>query len=198
MVEFQIKRWRVSDLRDWPKNPRVLTEKGMRDLEASLRSLGNASPATVNADGTILGGHARKKIYIKLGWEWIDCWTATELIPEEQIPEYNIRLNKNIGGEFDFDILANEFEIGDLLNYGFEAYEIGITTHEAAEAAGLPSMGERKTNEIVLTIFFDSTEKQDEFLQLAPDMTRLKRVGDYISCKYPNEGPQDLAAFEWK
>ena len=35
-----------------------------------------------------------------------------------------VRLNKNIAGEFDFDILANEFEMSDLLEWGFEDFEL--------------------------------------------------------------------------
>ena len=38
--------------------------------------------------------------------------------------ELNIRLNKNTG-EFNFDKLANIFDVGLLKEYGFESYELG-------------------------------------------------------------------------
>ena len=40
--------------------------------------------------------------------------------------ELNIRLNKNIAGEFDMDMLANLFEFDDLINWGFEKFEFGL------------------------------------------------------------------------
>mgnify|MGYP003395732199 CR=1 FL=1 len=39
--------------------------------------------------------------------------------------ELNISLNKNIAGEFDWDILANEFKIPELKEWGFEEFELG-------------------------------------------------------------------------
>jgi hypothetical protein len=39
--------------------------------------------------------------------------------------ELNVRLNKNTGG-WDFDILANLFEKDDLIDWGFENFELGL------------------------------------------------------------------------
>ena len=46
-------------------------------------------------------------------------WTA------KQCEQANIVANK-AGGSFDFDVLANEFEQVDLLEWGFEPFELGI------------------------------------------------------------------------
>jgi len=39
-------------------------------------------------------------------------------LSEKEVEELNIRLNKNTGS-WDFDILANEFELPDLFEWGF-------------------------------------------------------------------------------
>jgi hypothetical protein len=47
--------------------------------------------------------------------------------------EANIRANK-AGGSFDFDTLANEFELEDLLEWGFSEFELGLTVSHEVEA----------------------------------------------------------------
>jgi len=39
--------------------------------------------------------------------------------------ELNVRLNKNVA-EWDFDTLANEFELDDLLDWGFDKGELDL------------------------------------------------------------------------
>lgn len=43
----------------------------------------------------------------------------------EQCEQANIVANK-LGGTWDMDILANEFEMEDLLSWGFEPFEFGV------------------------------------------------------------------------
>lgn len=60
--------------------------------------------------------------------------------PPEKEKEANIRLNKNTG-EFDFEILANEFDLDDLFDYGFDEKEllsIGPDTEEKPEKEDKP------------------------------------------------------------
>jgi len=39
-----------------------------------------------------------------------------------------VYLHKGATGEFDFDMLANNFEIDDLLDWGFETFELQLYT----------------------------------------------------------------------
>ncbi len=43
----------------------------------------------------------------------------------KQCEKANVTANK-LGGGWDFDVLANEFDVGDLLEWGFKGWEIGI------------------------------------------------------------------------
>jgi DNA modification methylase len=52
---------------------------------------------------------------------------------EAEEMELNVRLNKNTG-EFDFDILANYFDMDILKEWGFEDYEFGMAYDEEPEA----------------------------------------------------------------
>ena len=53
-------------------------------------------------------------------------------LDKQQERELNIRLNKS-GGEFDMDILANEFDISDLNDWGFTELELGLKTFDFEE-----------------------------------------------------------------
>ena len=69
----------------------------------------------------IIGGHQRTKVWQDLGNDTIPCVELDLTLDQEK--ELNIRLNKNTG-EFDFDMLANYFDEGQLLDFGFNPDEI--------------------------------------------------------------------------
>jgi len=132
-IKWHVEKRRVIDLKEWPKNPRKITDKGLVDLVISIDKFGLAEPIIINTDNTICGGHGRKLALTKLGIKEIDCYVPDNTMTDKQFEELNIRLNKNIAGVFDYDILANEFEVDELLDWGFEPLELGITEIETIE-----------------------------------------------------------------
>jgi len=125
-MKWKIKNIKVSDIKENPKNPRKLTEKGLKDLETSISKFGNAEPPVLNKDLSLIGGHGRKKILERLNISEVECYVSEKQLTEKQADELGIRLNKNIAGVFDFDILANEFEVEELLEWGFEEKELDL------------------------------------------------------------------------
>jgi hypothetical protein len=80
-----------------------------------------------------------------MGIKEVECYVPDHTLSQKDINELNIRLNKNTG-EFDFDILANEFEIDDLLNWGFEPEEmIGFADEEEIITATEEENKKKKT-----------------------------------------------------
>ena len=53
-------------------------------------------------------------------------------LSKEEERELNIRLNKS-GGEFDMDILANEFDVENLVDWGFKHVELGLNIDKIDE-----------------------------------------------------------------
>jgi ParB-like chromosome segregation protein Spo0J len=84
----------------------------------------------------ICGGHGRKKILERLGIKEVDCYIPSRKLTQKEFDELNIRLNKNIAGEWDFDILANDFELPDLIEWGFEEGELGMFEPATEEEQG--------------------------------------------------------------
>jgi len=119
----------IRDLIPYEVNPRQITNKQAKDLKASLAKFGIADPIIINTDNMIIGGHQRKKILeTLLGYDpdyQIDVRVPDRELSIDEARELNVRLNKNVA-DWDFDILANNFELDDLLNWGFDKQELDL------------------------------------------------------------------------
>lgn len=108
-------------------NPRNITEKQVEDLKASIEKFGVVEPVVVNKNperkDIIVGGHQRTRILQLLGFKTVPVVYVD--LDEAKERELNIRLNKNTG-EWDWNKLANEFDVEDLKEYGFTDGELGI------------------------------------------------------------------------
>ncbi|MBU0959795.1 MAG: ParB N-terminal domain-containing protein, partial [Nanoarchaeota archaeon] len=112
-------------------NPRNITEKGLKDLKQSIENFGLAEPIVINTTNIIIGGHARYFVLKERGDKECDCYMPSRKLNDKEVKELNIRLNKNIAGIFDFDILANNFELPDLLECGFTENELGLLNKQS-------------------------------------------------------------------
>lgn len=119
----------IRDLIPYEVNPRQITNKQAKDLKASLAKFGIADPLIINTDNMIIGGHQRKKILeTLLGYDpdyQIDVRVPDRELSIDEARELNVRLNKNVA-DWDFDILANNFELDDLLDWGFDKGELDL------------------------------------------------------------------------
>ena len=121
-------------------NPRQLTKEQHKQLKDSITRFGLVDPIIINKhpdrDNIIIGGHQRAKIAEELGLKEIPCVELKLTIEKEK--ELNIRLNKNVG-EWDYDALANHFDVGELKDWGFS--EDDLQFYETEESG----YEERKT-----------------------------------------------------
>jgi DNA modification methylase len=117
----------ISDLIHPEYNPRQISEKDFEQLKKSLTGFGAVEPAVINnhpgRENIIVGGNQRIRAALHLGWKEYPCYIVD--LPEERERELNIRLNKNTG-EWDMDILANEFEIDNLKEWGFSDEDLKL------------------------------------------------------------------------
>lgn len=138
----------ISQLRGYHKNPRKITKDQFSDLKKSLEELGDLSGIIINKPTMeLIGGNMRDKVMNlkSSNITWViehDTPTKTGTLAlgyvvynaekysvrlvewtEEQCELANIRANK-MGGSFDFDMLANEFDMDILLNSGFSREEL--------------------------------------------------------------------------
>ncbi len=108
-------------------NPRQITNKQYLDLKSSMEKFGCVDPIIININperlNVVVGGHQRLRILRELGAEKVP--TVSVNLSEEDERELNVRLNKS-GGDWDIDILANEFDVVDLKEWGFKDVELGF------------------------------------------------------------------------
>jgi len=122
-----LQSFKLAELTDYYKNPRSLSEKEFKQLKTSLDKFGMIDKPIVNLDAsnTIIGGHQRKHVLEASGVKECECWVPDRELSDKEVEELNIRLNKNTGS-WDFDVLANEFELDDLLDWGFDKGELDL------------------------------------------------------------------------
>src|SRR5690349_23831043 len=111
---------RVCDLIPLSFNPRKLTDRQRKDLELSLTKFNLVEIPAINLNNSILAGHQRLGILVALGRseEVIDVRVPNRLLSDAEVKEYNVRSNLNTA-EWDVERLRENFDVNDLLNWGF-------------------------------------------------------------------------------
>lgn len=130
-IQWHTETRKVSDLKPYRKNPRIIDEMGLSELGKSFDEVGNFQPIAINTDNTILSGHAR---HLRLMHEDKDqevlVMVPDRLLTPKQEEALIIRANKNISGRWDYDSLANNFELDDLANWGFTDADLSLITQD--------------------------------------------------------------------
>jgi hypothetical protein len=86
----------------------------------------------------------------------VDVYVPDEFISQKSVDELNIRLNKN-SGSWDFDLLANAFEIDDLVDWGFTLGELHIDEINESDVSETEKPGATK----MIIKFSNSSQLQD-------------------------------------
>ena len=112
-------------------NPRQLTKDQYQNLKDSISRFGLVDPIIVNSNkdrkNIIVGGHQRVKVAKDMDIEYVPVLEVDLTYEKER--ELNIRLNKNTG-EWDMDILANNFDMEELIDFGFNDEDLKIFNEE--------------------------------------------------------------------
>jgi hypothetical protein len=119
-IEWTNGKRKLSQLKEWDKNPRKWEDKNIQDLDKSLTKFNLASPIVINTDNIVVGGHFRINRLKEMNKEDIevDVRVPNRKLTDEEVEELNLRLNKNVG-EWNVDILKG-FDINLLKDVGFE------------------------------------------------------------------------------
>ena len=120
MLNWTSKTIQISELKEYEHNPRRIGKKEFEKLVSSIKQDGYHQRIIVNQDNVIIGGHQRKKALLEAGLKETD--TVEVLIPDrkltqQELDRINIRDNLSFG-EYDFEILANRFDVETLVDFG--------------------------------------------------------------------------------
>ena len=112
---------KLSDIRPNPNNPRVIKDDKFKKLVKSITDFPQMlelRPIVVNDEMIVLGGNMRLKALEHLGIEETYIIKAGDLTDKQ---EQEFIIKDNVGyGEWDWDQLANEWDVQDLDEWGLD------------------------------------------------------------------------------
>jgi hypothetical protein len=123
-------------------NPRKINKKAYEALKKSLRDfpeMKQLREIVVDENLTILGGHQRIYALKDLGYSDVTVKQVIGL-SEKQKREFIIKDN-TASGEWDTDIIANQWDIAELEAWGVPNFNFGDIKEEGDEPASKDSQG---------------------------------------------------------
>lgn len=166
----EVKVVKLSSLKSNPNNPRVIKDDKYQKLVKSLLEFPemlDIRPIVVNGDMVVLGGNMRLKACKEAGIEEVPIIIAKDLTEEKQ-REFIIK--DNVGyGEWDWDMIANEWDVVQLEDWGLDV--IAKQNWEELDYIdeNLPAPEMRKDNVITITIPDELLGQIREIEQLIKD-----------------------------
>tara|TARA_R110001583_G_scaffold35622_4_gene118322 strand:- start:1253 stop:1699 length:447 start_codon:yes stop_codon:yes gene_type:complete len=130
---MKIQTLQLSKIQPNKHNPRIVNKAKFEKLKQSIKELPEMlklRPIILNKDNVILGGNMRYRALVELGYKEVPVIRA-ESLTERQAQEFLIKDNLSYG-DWDFDILANEWDSVDLEDWGLDVWqnEDDILAHE--------------------------------------------------------------------
>ena len=117
---MKIQKAKLSEVKLNPNNPRLIKDDKFKKLVQSIKDFPemlNIRPIVVNSDMVILGGNMRYKACKEAGLKEIPVTIAD--LSEDQQREFLIKDNTS-GGEWDWEVLANEWDSEQLESWGLD------------------------------------------------------------------------------
>lgn len=128
---WSLEVWKIKDLLSHEKNPRKLSDLDEKQLKLSIERFGLIDKPIISKSGGVIGGHQRIKVLKKMGVKSVECWVSNKDLTQQEIDELCIKLNR-VQGEWDWEILSKDWNLDDLLQWGFTAEECALEGSFAA------------------------------------------------------------------
>jgi DNA modification methylase len=124
---------KISQVKSNPNNPRLIKNDKFKKLVKSVQDFPEMlelRPIVVDENMIVLGGNMRLKACIEAGLK--EVWIEVADLTEQQKKEFTIK--DNVGfGEWEWDMLANEWEQTELENWGLDGFPFEDKTLKAEE-----------------------------------------------------------------
>ena len=131
---MDIKEVKINSVKANKDNPRIIKDDKFRKLVKSIEEFPEMlklRPIVVNNDMVVLGGNMRLKACKEAGLKNVHIIKAEDLT-EEQQKQFIVK--DNVGfGEWDWDILANEWDSEKLEDWGLDGFPFQEVQLEAEE-----------------------------------------------------------------
>lgn len=133
MEIWQVKNIKVKDLIPNAKNPRKISKAKLEQLKSKIERLGFHNPVKVDEEMNLLGGNQRVKALLQMGAGELEIPVMIPNRPLTKKEKDEIIITDNISdGEWDFDILKEEWDTKELKSWGLE-WDFDDTEDEEVE-----------------------------------------------------------------
>jgi DNA modification methylase len=179
---MQVTKVKINSIKTNPKNPRLIKDDKFKKLVNSIKEFPQMlelRPIVVDENNIILGGNMRHKACIEAGLKEVYIVQAKDLT-ELQKDEFIVK--DNVGfGEWDWDILANEWDTEKLQDWGLDLpLDVSVEELEAEED------NYEIPNEINTDIVLGDLFEIGEHRLLCGDSTDINKVELLINGKEVN------------
>ena len=169
---------KISEIKLNPNNPRLIKDDKFKKLVKSIQEFPemlDIRPIVVNSDMIILGGNMRFKACKEAGLKEIPVIIADNLT-EEQQREFLIKDNTS-GGEWDFEMLANEWDVEQLDEWGLDVGGFDVDADELGTEFSLPEGDKAPFQQMTFTLADEQAE------QIKNAIADIKATEEYKYCE---------------
>lgn len=172
-------------------NPRFIKDDKFKKLVQSIKDFPQMlelRPIVVDSEMVVLGGNMRLKACQAAGLKEVPIIVADQLTPEQQA-EFIIK--DNVGfGEWDWDILANEWDAALMTDWGLDIGGFDLKAEEFGEEFSLPDGDKSPFQQMTFTLADEQAE------QIKSAIADIKATDDYKYCEtFGNENSNGNALY---
>lgn len=182
-IEWLEETRKLTELKPLEKNPRRISKQEFDRLVDKIKRLGYSNRIKINTDNSVVGGHQRIRALKQLGHQEVKVLVPTRLLTEKEYRESVITDNLS-AGEHDFDILANEWDVPELIDFGMmPEWFVGDEVEEIESAE--ESIAEPDTKKAATTVLGDRWLLGKHRL-MCGDSTSITDLEKLMNGKKPN------------
>ena len=150
---------KIQEVKLNPNNPRLIKDDKFKKLVQSIKDFPemlNIRPIVVNQDMIILGGNMRYKACKEAGLKEVPIIIAD--LTEAQQREFLIKDNTS-GGEWDWEVLANEWDSEQLNAWGLDLVGFDLNSEEFGEDFSLKDGDKEPFQQMTFTLADEQAEQ---------------------------------------
>ncbi len=167
---------KINLIKSNPNNPRLIKDDKFKKLVQSIKDFPEMleiRPIVLNKDNVILGGNMRFKACKEAGLK--DVPVKIVELTQEQEREFIIKDNTS-GGEWDWDMLANEWNSVQLEEWGMDNWQ-NMDDIETSDAFSLPDGDKAPFQQMTFTLADEQAE------QIKNAIADIKKTEEYKYCE---------------
>jgi hypothetical protein len=163
----------IGTIKNNPNNPRVIKDDKFKKLVQSIKELpemAEVRPVVVNTDMVVLGGNMRLKAMREAGWKDVPI----QVVDWDEDKQRQFIIKDNVsGGEWDWEMLANEWDTEELQEWGLDLPGFDLNANELGEDFTLPDGDKAPFQQMTFTLADEQAE------QIKNAITDIKQTEEY-------------------